>query len=85
MKIIANNITLELFNGAKARDAIQSFYTQKGEICPDPMPVVEDKYGNVIELDGELNDGNTIFIKEKRKKTFPLSGLALAVLSAGCL
>lgn len=85
MKIIANNITLELFNGAKVRDAVLSYYARIGEKCPDPMPSVEDKYGNVVEIDGELNDGNIIFIKEKKKKTFPLAGLALAALSASLL
>jgi 5'-nucleotidase/UDP-sugar diphosphatase len=85
MKIIINNITLELFNGARVRDAILGYYAEIGEECPDPMPAVEDKYGNMVESDGELNDGNVIFIKEKKNKNFSLLFLALAILTSGLL
>lgn len=85
MKVIINNITLELFNGARVRDAILGYFAQKNEKCPDPIPLVEDKYGNVVEPDGELKEGNVLFIKGKKTKTFPLLLLVLTILSAGLL
>ena len=85
MKVTVNNITLELFDGAKVRDAILGYYAFKSEKCPDPLPAVEDKYGNVVEADGELTEGSELYIKEKKYKSSFLLYLALAIISSGLL
>jgi len=82
MKVTVNNITLDLFNGAKVKDAILSYYAQKKEKCPDPMPVIEDKYGNVVEADGELAEGSKLYIKEKKNKSFLTLLLFFTILSS---
>ncbi len=81
MKIIVNSAPLELHNGAKVKDAILKYYSQQGKNSPKNFPYVEDRYGNQVAFDGELTDGNTLFIKTKHKKTCLFSKLVLAVLA----
>jgi len=85
MKITVNNTPLELHNGAKVKDAILKYYSQQGNNSPKCFPPVEDRYGNKVACDGELTDGNTLFIKTKHKKTSSFPKLVLAVLAIGLL
>jgi 5'-nucleotidase / UDP-sugar diphosphatase len=82
MKITVNNIQLELHNGARVKDAVLKYYSQKGQPIPKPFPVVEDRYGNTVETDGELTDGDTLIIKEEHKKSSSLPVLLLAALAS---
>jgi 5'-nucleotidase / UDP-sugar diphosphatase len=82
MKITVNNIRLELHNGARVKDAVLKYYSQKGQPIPKPFPTVEDRYGNTIDSDGELSEGDTLIINEERKKSFPLPVMLLAVLAS---
>jgi hypothetical protein len=63
MKILVNNTMLELHEGAKVKDAIRKYYTQTGQKITDALPDVEDRYGNIVDPDGELSEGNTLIIK----------------------
>ena len=85
MKITVNNTPLDLHNGAKVKDAILKYYSQQGINNPRYFPLVEDPYGNKVALDGELTDGNALFIKTKRKKTSFFPKLVLALLAIGLL
>ncbi len=85
MKITVNNTPLELHNGAKVKDAILKYYLQQGYNSPKYFPLVEDRYGNKVACDGELTDGNTLFIKTKHEKTSSFPKLVLAILSIGFL
>jgi 5'-nucleotidase/UDP-sugar diphosphatase len=85
MKITVNDTLLELHYGARVKDAVQRYYVQSGRRIPKRLPAVEDRYGNSVAPDGELTDGNVLFIRtRRRKKATPLI-LILAVLSAGAL
>lgn len=85
MKIIVNNIILELHQGAKVKDAIRKYYSQQGVHSPKTFPLVEDPYGNIVGSDGELSEGNCLFIKTKHTKASLIPKLVLAMLAIGLL
>jgi 5'-nucleotidase / UDP-sugar diphosphatase len=85
MKITVNNIVLELHNGAKVKDAILKYYSHQGKNLTKSFPPVRDRYGNEVDFDGELSDGNTLLITTKHKKRSSLPKLVLSVLAIGLL
>jgi len=85
MKITVNNTSLELHNGARVKDAIMSFYTQSGRKVPKKMPPVEDRFGNRVAPDGELTEGNSLFIVSGHKKSPASLIIIAAVLAIGLL
>ncbi len=85
MKITVNSNSLELHNGARVKDAILKYYAQTGKKSPKHMPLVEDRYGNKVAYDGELTEGNILFIKGKHKKKSLFQKLILAFLTIGFL
>ena len=85
MKIKVNSISLELHQGARVQDAILKYYAQTGKKRPRHLPPVEDRYGNKVAYDGELTDGNTLIIREKRKKKSLFPKLILSFLTIGLL
>ena len=85
MKIAINNTLLELHNGARVKDAVLKYYTQLGKRRPGHLPQVKDRFGNIIADDGELTDGNTLFIRIKKSKNVLLQQLVSLVLAIGVL
>jgi len=85
MKITVNNTLLELHNGARVRDAILFFFTQTEQKVPRRLPVVEDSFGNMVAHDGELTEGNTLFIVSGHKKRASTLKLVAAILAIGLL
>ena len=85
MKIKVNSISLELHQGARVQDAILKYYAQTGKKRPRHLLPVEDRYGNKVAYDGELTDGNTLIIREKRKKKSLFPKLILSFLTIGLL
>jgi 5'-nucleotidase len=83
MKITVNNILIEVHSGARVKDAILKFYSQTGLKIPKCFPVVEDRYGNEVAGDGELADGNTLFIRARGKKRIPFLRMVPLVLAIG--
>lgn len=88
MKITVNNTPLELHGGARVKDAIVGFYTQAGKRVPKKLPSVEDRFGNRVAHDGELSEGNALFIVYRRRQragsmTIIAAVLAMVLLS-GC-
>lgn len=63
MKILVNDEEVVVFHGAKVVDVIRAYYVEQGKKLPCQMPMVHDAYGNSIALDGELKDGNRLYIK----------------------
>ncbi len=88
MKITVNDTLLELHNGAKVKDAILSYYSLMRKKVPVRFPLVEDKYGNKVASDGELTEGNTLFIRNGRRGQILMKQLVLllfaGVLFTGC-
>ncbi|MDX9772683.1 MAG: bifunctional UDP-sugar hydrolase/5'-nucleotidase [Bacteroidales bacterium] len=85
MKVTVNDTKLELHNGAKVEDAIVKYYSHHGIKSPKRFPPIEDRYGNKVSSDGELTDGNTLFIKDRGRKTSSFPKLVLALLAIGLL
>ena len=88
MKITVNNTQLELHSGARVRDAVLKYYYHLGKKKPVRLPPVEDRFGNKVSGDGELTDGNTLFVGVRHRKSILPAKivtlfLAIAVLS-GC-
>lgn len=81
MKITINDTILDIYNGATVRDAVIKYYLQQGKKIPGRFPVVEDRYGNTVASDGELTEGNILFIRTKNKKKAVPRLLLLAVLA----
>ncbi|HOG20883.1 MAG TPA: hypothetical protein PKW37_10630 [Salinivirgaceae bacterium] len=65
MKVTVNKTELTIFQGATVADAIRAYYTQQKQKAPTPLPEVEDTYGNSVEHDGALTEGNRLIIKDK--------------------
>lgn len=63
MKVKVNGTIVELHEGAKVKDAIRKYYTQIGQKIPGNLPDAEDRYGNTVDTDGELSEGNVLNIK----------------------
>jgi len=85
MKIRVNNTPLELHSGARVKDAIVSFYTQAGRRVPKRLPPVEDRFGNRVAPDGELSEGNALFILSGRRKRAASMKIIVAVLATALL
>jgi len=85
MKITVNNTLLELHTGAKVRDAILSFYTRSGRKAPKILPPAEDRFGNRVAPDGELTEGNALFIVSGRKKISASLKIITVLLAIGLL
>ena len=85
MKITVNNTLLDLFNGAKVRNAILNYYTQKWMALPKNLPVVEDAYGNELAYDGELSSGNTLVIRSANNKNALFSKLVFVLFATTLL
>lgn len=85
MKITVNNTLLDLHNGARVRDAIAGYYKHSGRKVPDRLPVAEDRFGNIVAPDGELADGNTLYILSGRKKRTRIIRLISVLFAAGLL
>lgn len=81
MKITVNNTPVEVHSGARVKDVILKFYALRGRKVPSRHPLVTDRFGNEVADDGELTDGNTLFIKAKSKKLSLLPAAALALVS----
>lgn len=85
MKIKVNNVLLELHNGARVKDAILSFFIHAGQKVPKRLPKVEDSSGNRVAHDGELAEGNALFIVPGHKKSSPSLKIITTVLAIGLL
>ena len=85
MKITVNNTLLELHTGARVKDAVLKYYSQLGKRTPGRLPHVEDRFGNKVDGDGELTDGNTLFIMKRNRKSVLLPKMFSLLLAIGVL
>ncbi len=61
MQVFVNATEISIFSGAKARDAVFSYFRSMQTTAPDPFPLIFDQFGNIIEPDGELSENNQLF------------------------
>lgn len=69
MKVYINDTEIEIFSGATVLNVLRAYYARKDETLPAVLPRVTDKYGNQVASDGELSEGNKLYIKEIKKRT----------------
>lgn len=87
MKIFFNNEEITIFYGAKVLDVVRAYYAQHDKKLPSTLPIITDGYGNSIAPDGELSEGNHLYMKIKKNSTTPKVLWALVLLGAllmGC-
>ena len=65
MKVFVNNEEITIHHGARVLDVIRAYYAQHNKKLPCKLPIACDAYGNSIAPDGELNEGNHLYIKTK--------------------
>ncbi len=65
MKIYVNDKEVTLFHGAKVLDVVRAYYAQHNQTTPRELPTVTDGYGNTVALDGELSEGNHLYMNTK--------------------
>lgn len=63
MRVFINDEEVTLFNGATVLDAIRMYYTEHNKILPDTLSIITDRFGNRVAPDGELTEGNHLYIK----------------------
>lgn len=68
MKISVNNVVLDVHDGARAKEAVLKFYSHTGRKIPRRIPRITDPFGNEVAPDGELSDGNSLFIVLPERK-----------------
>ena len=65
MKVFVNNEEITIHHGARVLDVIRAYYAQHNKKLPCKLPIACDVYGNSIAPDGELSEGNHLYIKIK--------------------
>ncbi len=68
MKILVNDTEIEIFSGAKVKDALRKFSESLYGEVKKGKSEVKDKWNNCLELNGELSTGQRLFIKSKNKQ-----------------
>jgi len=68
MKLFVNDEEITIHNGATVLDVMRAHYAQCNKKLPHTLPIVTDAYGNSIAPDGELTEGNHLYIKTKNTK-----------------
>jgi len=63
MQIKVNDQKIEIFAGAKIRDVLRKYSSAEWILVRKKEKKVTDAYGHEVGLDGELNGGESLFIK----------------------
>ena len=69
MKLFVNDTEISIHRGATVLDAVRAYYAQHDKKLSHNLPTVSDAYGNSIAPDGELSEGNHLYIKTRNKKS----------------
>lgn len=70
MKIKVNNVPINIFNGAKVKDAIVKYYALKDKKMSISGIIIRDFYGNIVGEEGSLLEGMCLTIEKKDKTYF---------------
>jgi hypothetical protein len=63
MKIFINQKEVQVFNGATVKDAVLAYDRKAHEFLLKGKLAVHDRYGNLLESDGELNEEQQITLE----------------------
>jgi hypothetical protein len=65
VKVYVNNHEVEIFRGARVNDAVRSYSMRSSrKLLKDHLKVI-DRYGNTTEPDGELSEGQQLYLKKR--------------------
>lgn len=67
MTVFVNNFKIEIFSGAKIRDAVLSYSRNSFQKVTTGYLVIQDRFGFETALDGPLTNNQKIYIKIKNK------------------
>jgi len=65
MQVFINNREIEIFRGARVIDAILQYSKHAHNLVKIGQTLVFDRFGNITESDGELTEGQILFLKKK--------------------
>jgi hypothetical protein len=63
LKIFINDREIIVFRGAMVKDAVRSYSMRSSKQLEAGILLIVDKYGNKTEADGELTDGQKLYLK----------------------
>jgi len=64
--VFLNDRQLEIFEGARVKDAVLKYSKEKYRSTRSGETVVTDKYDNTVDPEGELADDQRLYLKKKR-------------------
>jgi hypothetical protein len=65
VKIMMNNREVLIFSGATVADAVRAYSRRSAKLLENGKFRVFDQYGNQTEADGELTEGQKLFLKKR--------------------
>jgi hypothetical protein len=65
MQVKVNGQTIEIFAGAKVKDALMAYSSEQWKRVRNNQSTVHDGRGHLVGLDGELGGGEELFIKAR--------------------
>jgi hypothetical protein len=68
MKVIINDTTIEIFNGARVKDALLKYSKAEYRAVLKNKGNVTDKHKNPLDLDGELSENQQLYIENVTTK-----------------
>ena len=69
MQVIVNHRAIELFQGARVKEALQRYALEYGGEIPEGPYIVTDRDGNELKITGRLSENDELYIKPKNKIT----------------
>lgn len=66
MKVFVNGHEVRIFEGARIMDAIRAYSPRSSRQVEKGILIIFDKFGNLTEPDGPVNDGQLLTLKRNR-------------------
>jgi hypothetical protein len=66
MIVFINNRKVEIFSGATVADAVRIYSGRSSKLLHNKKFRVFDRFGNQTETDGELSEGQKLFLKKTK-------------------
>ncbi len=67
MIVQMNEKVIEIFSGAKVRDVLLKYSEEEYRAALSGQTITMDKNNNPVGLDGEVSNGQRLYIKVKKK------------------
>ena len=67
MIVFLNDRQLELFEGARVKDAVLNYSKEEYRSTRAGETIVTDKYENAIDPEGELSDDQRLYLKKNKE------------------